>query len=141
MAEAEDLMGLGENQALAQIYGKTPVLLTATGSTAGDAAAITNGRFVVVNGGTSGVRLPQAGGDGTGGANNNGALMGDMYVVANITGATIVIFANNNGLGSAVTIYGRGTSAVGTTGFSAQAGIPVLLMPVTISTWIAFASA
>lgn len=132
-------MGLGLPFTVASRLGVHIELVTVAGATAGVARQI-GGRpgiyYVNASNSGSGAALPLVGGDGPTG----GALLGDMFAVANIFGATIYVYANANAAGSAVTLYGRGLSAAGTTGVSIGTGNIGYFQPITISTWIFQAS-
>lgn len=132
MATAENLMAMGVAALLAQKTGITPVLVTCGGGSAGSATQMSgNNRSWYVNASNSGsgVLLPQVGGD-------NGVLLGDICVLTNLLGASIMVYSANNAAGSAVTIYGKGTSAAGTTGTSVAPGLPAYLQAITVSTWV-----
>lgn len=129
MPTKQDLMGLSLPYSLAAILGVTPTAPTVAGSTVGSATQIGGRDYLVAPiTGTSGLALPQVGGD-------TGILLGSPMAIANLTAAAIVIFAANNALGSAVTLLMNGTSAAGTTGMSLLSGHVALLWPVTVSTW------
>lgn len=136
MATAGNLMALSMPHMLAARVGMRIEAVTVAGATAGAARQL-DGRpgiyYVNASNSGSGVALPPLGGD-------TGALLADQITVANIIGATIYVYANNNANGSAVTLYGRGVSAVGTTGVSLATGVNGYFQPITISTWIFQAS-
>ena len=130
MALGQDYMGLGLPHLLAARLANPPVLMTAYGTSSGSANQIAGtSYFVIANSGTSSLKLPVVGGD------QNGALLGDRYVIGNITSASVAVYAANNSLGSAVTFYTTGASTAGTTGVSVGVGSLVEFLPVTISTW------
>lgn len=139
MSTPSNLMGLGLPHMLASRLGVHVELVTVAGATAGAARQIP-GRpgiyYVNASNSGSGVALPLVGGD----TPTGGALLGDGYTVANIIGATIYVYANNNAAGSAVTLFGRGLSAVGTTGVSIATGVNGFFQPISISTWVFQAS-
>lgn len=133
--KAEDLIGLGLPWQLAQGLGVNPTTVTSSGAAVGSATQIGGDqRFVYVNASNagSGVKLPQVGGDGAG----KGARIGSPYVIANLLGAGVAVYAANTEQGLSVVIYAKGASVVGTTGVSCNAAQPLVLVPVTVSTWI-----
>jgi len=131
MANPENLMGLGLPHMLARVMANGVYTISAEGATAGAAKQIPGVPGVYfVNAGTSGLALPLVGGEPPTG----GALLGDKFYISNIA-ATLVVFANNNAKGSAVTLFGNGISTAGTTGISLVSGWQALFQPITISTW------
>lgn len=130
MARAADLMGLGVPAFQAQRLSNDPIAVTAVGATVASATQLPGlaGVFYV-NTGTSGVKLPQVGGD-------NSCLLGDEVTIANISAAAILIYATTNNAGSAVAIYANTTSATGSTGMSLLSGAVGIFKPITASTWI-----
>jgi len=135
MATKENLIGLGVPAILADRIGTNPSFVTAYGASPASANPIGGSQFItVVMTGTSSLRVPQIGG-------NDGALVGDEFWVVNLTAASIKVYALSTYLGSAVTFYQKGTSVVGATGMSVEAGGSVILKPVTMSTWVGVAGA
>jgi hypothetical protein len=139
MATAQNLMAYGMASPLARRMGRTPVITSACGATSGLASLIGGAQYltlvtITVGGSSSaGLVLPQIGGQVSA---TSGALLGDDFFIQNNTVGSILIFAANNALGSAVTLYGNAASAAGTTGISAPTGQSVLLRPITVSTWV-----
>lgn len=132
MATPENLMAFGMAHMLASRVGMRVVGVTCAGATAGAATVLPGNPgvyFVNASNSGSGVALPPVGGD-------RGAYLGDPIEIANIIGATIYVYANNNSAGSAVTLFGAGLSAAGTTGVSLQTGMVGLFQPITVSTWV-----
>jgi len=130
MAQPLDYMGLGENPQLAARYAFTPVLATAYGTSSGSAHQIVGSQyFTIANSGTSSFKLPLVNSD-------TGALLGDRYIVGNLTSASVAVYAANNANGSVVTLYTTGASTAGTTGVSVGVGSLVEFIPVTVSTWV-----
>lgn len=135
MSTPENLMGLGLPHFLAARVGLRVQAVTVAGATAGAARqlpGVPGIYFVNASNSGSGLALPLVGGD----APDRGINLSDHVQVANIIGATIYVYANANAAGSAVTLYGAGLSAVGTTGISVQTGMIADLQPITVSTWI-----
>lgn len=127
-------MGLGLPAPLAQIFGDHPVIATAYGTSAGSANQIGGNQYnTLCFTGTSSFALPQVGGDGIG----KGALLSDEYSLTNFTGADLKVYAANNAAGSAVTIYARGGSVVGTTGMTLVSGYPCIFKVISVSTYLA----
>ena len=120
---------------LAARVGMHVAAITCAGATAGAATQI-GGRqgiyYCNASNSGSGLALPKVGGEGPA----NGILLGDFVEVANIIGATIYVYANANDGGSAVTFFGGGLSAAGTTGISVATGFSAIFQPITVSTWI-----
>lgn len=133
MADRTDLMNLGLFHLLAARLGRTRSIVTAYGTSAGSANALSGDQyFTIVNTGTSSLRLPGVGADiGAG----TGALVGDMFLIGNISAASVAVYASNNTLGSVVTMYTPGQSTAGTTGVSVGVGSLCMFLPVTVSTW------
>lgn len=91
MALPTDLTGLGMSAWLAQRMaatdgGKSSLVIAAAGTTQADATAIGgNQRTVAVTSGTGGAALPARGGA-------NGALLGDEFMVSNVTSSSITLY-------------------------------------------------
>lgn len=132
MATPQNLMGLGMPHLLAARVAMSVVSVTVAGATAGAAKQLPGEQGIyVVNASNSGsgLALPLVGGQ-------YGCLLGDELTIANIVGATIYVYANANGAGSVVTLYGDGVSTAGTTGISVATGFNAIFRPITMSTWI-----
>lgn len=132
MATPNNLIGLGVPAIQAGRLGMAIVSVTVAGATAGAAKQLGGlpGIYVVnASNSGSGVALPLVGGQ-------TGALLSDEFIIANIVGATIYVYANANSAGSAVTFYGDGVSTAGTTGISVATGFNAMFRPITMSTWI-----
>lgn len=133
MALPNDLMSFGESPFLARVYGSPAVTATAFGTSAGSANQIPAGqKLTLCLTGTSSFVLPQIGGDGAA----NGALLTDEYIIANMTAASIKVYAANTAQGSAVTMYGGAASTAGTTGVTIPAGLTGQFNSFSPSTWI-----
>ena len=131
MATQSDLMGLGVPVYHAERLGVTPRIATAFGTSAGSANPIgPTGYLTFCLTGTSSFLLPPVGGA-------NGCLLGDTFIIANMSGASVQIYAANTPQGSAVTIFFKAASLAGTTGASLQSGFPAIFKPITVSTWVA----
>jgi hypothetical protein len=132
MPTKQDLMGLGMGPFLANQLGVTPVLTSALGASVGSARQIGGQDYLtVIVTGTSSLKVPPVGGD-------TGATLGSPFAIANITAATIAVYAASNALGSAVTFY---TSAASGILVSVPFGKTALMYPVTVSTWVVVAGA
>lgn len=131
MSTPSNLMGLGVQAFLAGRIGMDVVAVTCAGTSAGSAKqlpGLPGIYFCNASNSGSGLALPKVGG--------NGALLSDEFIIANILGATIYLYANANDAGSAVTFYGDGVSTAGTTGISVATGFNAMFRPITMSTWI-----
>lgn len=138
MATKENLMGLGVPNFVADQIGMTPVLTSVFGNAVGSAAPMKGTQYLTVisasNSG-SGLKLPAVG--ASAGSNEFKALLGGPgYMITNLLGAAIQIYAANNDLGSAVTIVARGSAIAGTTGVSLGVNQSGIFYPVTVSTWV-----
>ena len=132
MATPQNLNGLGVPNFQAARLGMSIVSVTVAGATAGAAKQLGGfpGIYVVnASNSGSGVALPLVGGQA-------GALLSDEFIIANIVGATIYVYANANSAGSAVLFFGDGVSTAGTTGISVATGFNAIFRPITMSTWI-----
>lgn len=136
MATPSNLMGLGMGPFLATRLGMNVIAVTCAGDSSPIAKSLPGQPgvyYVNASNSGSGVALPAVGGQ-------SGVLLGDEITIANILGATIAVYANANSAGSAVTLFGRGLSAAGTTGVSLATGIVGTFYPITVSTWVFDAS-
>ena len=130
MAKPEDFMGVGLQARPAALLGMTPTIVTAYGATLASANQIGgNQYFTLVNTGTSALKLPPISGD-------PGALLGDRFVIANLTSASIVVYAASNAAGSVVVLINPAGSTSGATGVSVGVGSTVEFMPITVSAWM-----
>jgi len=111
---------------LAARISRTPRQVTAYGATLASSNAIGNQTQLayVVAGGTSGLKLPNVGGDA-------GCLLGDDITVANFLSATITVYASNS-----ATISGYGVSASGNTGVAIATNNSAIFFPVTTTSWM-----
>ena len=136
MATIQNLMAFGMASPLARRMGQNPVITSAFGASAGDANPIAGNQYFIVVTATntgSGLRLPQVGGQ-IGPA--TGAFLGDEFFIQNNLTASIAIYVANNSAGSAVTLYGNGVSAAGTTGISVPTGQSVIVKIAGLSTYV-----
>lgn len=135
MAQVTDLIGLGEHPLKAAILANGPVVATALGTTLASASQI-GGRqyFTICNTGTSGFQLPAVGGDAN--SAGKGALLGDEFVIANLTAASVALYAALTPAGSTITLYGGAVSYSGTTGVSIPSGYMAITRPFSVSSWI-----
>ncbi len=139
MANGEDLIGLGFPHFLSRMMGGHNDVVSSQGSTIGSATPLLGGYrhyLVTASNSGSGLKMPQVGGD-----IGVAALRGDMWMLTNLLSASVVLYFANTVKGSAVTIYVDGGSVVGTTGVSVAAGKPLLLRPISASTWVGLRSA
>lgn len=135
MASPTILMGLGMPHFLAGKVGVHIEAVTCQGAAVGSARQLPGQQglyYVNASNSGSGVALPLVGGDGPSG----GIQRGDWIVVSNIQGATIAVYANTNGAGSACVLYGRGVSTAGSTGVSVTTGNTAYFQAITASAWI-----
>lgn len=127
-----ELMGLGMPYPQANVLGILPIITSVSGAAVGSATQVGGQQYLIIitasNSG-SGLKMPQVTGD-------NGCLPGDTFTIQNNLSASIAIYAANNAAGSAVTFYGNGVSAAGTTGFSIPTGMTSILRPINTSTWV-----
>lgn len=124
MATKENLMGLGMNHILANRMGRTPALVTAQGTTMGDARVIVGTDYdAVIALGTGGVVLRSPGSAGS------GVLLGDLFYFTNITAASIALYIRG------AVAYVNGVSVSGSLGLSVGVGQSLIARPITASTW------
>lgn len=117
MTKATDLIGLGMPPQMAVSLCAGGVVATAFGTSAGSANPLgRHQRLTLCLSGTSSFVLPAVGGD-------NGCLLSDIFIVANMTAASIKVYANNTASGSVTTMYGGAASTAGTTGVTVPAGL------------------
>ena len=130
MATSNDWLNLGMSPQQAYRQNFTPTIATAFGTTVGSANQIGGAQyFTVCFTGTSAFKLPLVNAD-------TGCLLGDQFIVANLSAASIQLFSLQNSLGSTVTFYGGAVSAGGSaTGFTIPSGYMALCFPFTISSW------
>lgn len=109
-----------------------PVTVTVFGTTIGSANAVSASQyFTLCLTGTSALKLPQLGAN-----TSTPPYVGDKFVIANMTAASILVFIANNSAGSAVTVYGGAASTAGTTGVLVPAGDVATFQIYGISTWV-----
>jgi hypothetical protein len=132
MPKKADLMGLGLTPFLARRMATEPSAFTSSGASKASAAPLGGDQyFVYVNASNSGsgVLLPAVGGD-------NGALLGDDFIIHNLLSATIQVYGPTSS-----TIYFSGASASASAGVSIQPAFTATFWPATTSTWLGLASA
>lgn len=129
MATSLDWMNLGMSPQQAYRQNFTPTVATAFGSNVGSANQIGGAQyFTICQTGTSAFKLPAVNSD-------TGALLGDQFIIANLTAANISLYAAGTPGGSAVTLYGGAVSATGTTGTVIPTGYMALCFPFSLSSW------
>jgi hypothetical protein len=131
MATKANLLGMGMASQLARRSATDPQTFTASGASAGAAAAIGGDNYFICVNATatgSGVRLPPVGGD-------NGALLGDDYIINNQVTATIQVYGP---VGSTISISGSNQSGSG--GFGLSTHNSVTLWPITATSWLGILS-
>src|SRR5215467_13828147 len=89
MATKANLMGLGVNAFQAQRFATDPTLVFASGASTASATAIGGSQYLTVvtttSAAGSGIALPQVGTD-------NGALLGDDFIINNQVASSITVF-------------------------------------------------
>ena len=139
MATPDDLLGLGLPPFLARLIGNPNDTVISSGATAASATKLRGGNrhyLVTASNSGSGLLMPQVGGD-----LSVAALNGDVMMITNLLSASVVLYFANTVKGSATTIYVDGASVAGATGVSVATAKPLLLRPVSASTWIGLRSA
>lgn len=140
MTTKADLVGLGTPPMVADVLGDTPTLFTAVGTVVGSAAQIPGNQFTtVVNAGTSAVKVPKVGGDAY--TLGSGGKLGSEYRIINMTANPISVFAASNDAGSLVTFIASALSVAGATGITTPIGRMLVMVPITVSTWVVLGSA
>ena len=130
MATKSNLMGMGINPIPARRLATDPQTISSQGATRASATAIGGDQyFVSVTGSNSGsgVVLPVVGGD-------NGALLGDDFIINNQLTATIQVYGPT---GTTISIFGSNVS--GSAGFGLSTHNSVTLYPITASAWMGVA--
>lgn len=129
MATKENLMGLGVPMHVARRLGRTPVNVTAAGTTISDGTVIGGDQYdAVVATGTGGIVLRSPASAGS------EVLLGDEYYITNITAASVALFVRN------ALIYVNGLSVSGTGGISIGVGQSCIIRPISASTWTCIGS-
>lgn len=132
MARKTDLLGMGVNPFQARRMATDPTPFTSSGASKASAALLGGDQyFVYVNASNagSGMQLPPVGGD-------NGALLGDDFIIHNFLSATIQVYGPTSS-----TIYISGVSASASAGVSIQPAFTATFWPATASTWLGLVSA
>ena len=132
MARKIDLMGMGINPLQARRMATDPQPFTSSGATKASAPVLGGDQyFVFVNASNSGsgLALPPVGGD-------NGALLGDDYIIHNFLSATIQVYGPTGS-----TIFVSGVSASASAGVSIQPAFTATFWPATASTFLGLVSA
>ena len=120
-------MGLGMPPFLAQRMATEPVIASAAGGTRASATAIGGSQYLtsfVLGTGSGGCVLPSVGGD-------NGALLGDDFVINNIIAGGLYVYAPT---GCSISINGSYSSGSG--GFNLSSHTTATFFPVTSTTWV-----
>ena len=129
MATSNDWINLGMAPQQAYRQNFTPTQATAYGTSVGSANKIGGAQyFTWCNTGTSSFALPQVHAD-------TGALLGDYFIIANLSSANIQLYSPTSAAGSVVTLFGGAVSAVGTTGVAIPTGYMAMCLPFTSSSW------
>ena len=130
MATSNDWMNLGMSPQQAYRQNFTPTVATAYGTSVGSANQIGGAQyFTYCTTGTSSFKLPQIQAD-------TGCLLGDYFIIANISAANVQLYAGTSAAGSVVTFLGGAVSAVGTTGITIPSGYLAWALPITTSCWV-----
>lgn len=132
MARKTDLMGMGMGPILARRMATDPQTVNSQGASRASATQIGGDQyFVSVTGSNSGsgLALPPVGGD-------NGALLGDDYIINNQLTATIQVYGP---AGSTISVSGANVS--GSAGIDVQTHTTMTLYPITSSSWLGIRSA
>jgi hypothetical protein len=132
MARKTDLMGMGVAPQLARRTATDPQTVTAQGGTLASALALGGDQYfvsVIATNGGAGLLLPAVGGD-------NGALLGDDFIINNQITASITVFGP---AGSTISISGNNIS--GSAGFGMSTHKSVTVWPITASSWLGIVSA
>lgn len=132
MATKANLMGMGISPIQARRMATDPQTITAAGGSQASATAIGGDNYfvsVIASNGGAGLQLPAVGGD-------NGALLGDDYIINNQLTASITVFGPT---GSTISISGNNIS--GSAGFGMSTHKSVTLWPITASSWLGIVSA
>lgn len=129
MTTKADLIGLGIPSQPALRLGRTPILVTAQGTTMGDARVIGATEYdPIVATGTGGIVLRSPGSVASSDALGS-PLLGDQFFVTNITAASISLFVRN------ATIYVNGVSVSGSLGLSVGIGQSCIARAISATTW------
>src|SRR5215472_7566409 len=132
MATKQNLMGMGVGPILARRQATDPQTAIAVGSTAASAFQLGGDQYFITftstSAGQGSVTLPAVGGD-------NGALLGDDYIINNQTGATMEVFGPT---GTSISISGQNQSL--STGISLASHSSLTLYPITASSWMGIRS-
>jgi len=132
MATKANLMGMGVGPILARRQATDPQTITAQGGSLASAQQIGGDNYfvsVIASNSGAGLQLPGVGGD-------NGALLGDDYIINNQLTASITIFGPT---GSTISVSGNNIS--GSAGFGLSTHKSVTLWPITSSSWLGIVSA
>ena len=133
MATKANLLGMGVGPILARRQATDPVTAVAVGSTFASAFQLGGDQYFVTftstSAGQGSVGLPAVGGD-------NGALLGDDFLINNQTGATMEVFCP---AGTSISISGANQSL--STGISLTNHCSLTLYPITSSSWMGIRSA
>jgi len=133
MATKQNLMGMGVGPILARRQATDPQTAAAVGSSQASAFQIGGDQyflsFTSITAGQGACSLPAVGGD-------NGALLGDDYIINNQTAATLEVFGPT---GTSISISGSNQSL--SSGISLSIHKSLTLYPITSSSWMGFLSA
>lgn len=132
MAKKSDLMGLGMSPFLARRSATDPQTVNSQGASRASATQIGGDQYfvsVIGSNSGSGIALPSIGGD-------NGALLGDDFIINNQLTATIQVYGP---VGSTISVSGNNVS--GSAGFSLASHFTATIYPITSSSWLGIVSA
>lgn len=138
MATPSDLSGMGMSFGLSRQIGNENDTVTGQGASFASATPVVGGNrhlLITASNTGAGLAMPAVGSDFP------AARRGDMMMFTNILSASAILYFANTILGSVTTIYVDGGSVVGTTGVSVASAKPLLLRPISLSTWIGLRSA
>jgi len=134
MARKIDLLGMGVGPILARRQATDPQVISSVGSSAASAFQIGGDQYFVsvtaVTAGQGAVILPAVGGD-------NGALLGDDYIINNQQGSTLEVFGP---AGTTISISGAAIQSL-SSGISLTNHVSLTLYPITSSAWMGIRSA
>lgn len=132
MAKKSDLMGLGMSPFLARRTATDPQTVTAQGGSIASALPLGGDQYfvsVIASNGGAGLALPAVGGD-------NGALLGDDFIINNQLTASITVFGPAN---TTISISGVNNSL--STGIGLSTHKSLTAYPITSSAWLGILSA
>ena len=139
MATPDECVALGVPTFVARLLGASNDVVTSQGSSFASATPLNGGNrhyLVTASNSGAGLAMPAVGGEP-----GVTALRGDFMEITNILSASIVLYFGPTAKGSLTTIYVDGASVTGLTGVSVASAKPLLLRPISASTWVGLRSA